>query len=88
MYFREAQKDDIPVPTKAEDITLPENGIVRIVAVNMPPVRRAWSKKAVKKTLTIPAWMEEELKDRKGINIPAVLQKALQKELDIKEPVV
>ena len=54
----------------------------------MTPVRRAWSRKAVKKTLTIPAWMEEELKKRGDVNISFVLQEALKKELDIREPVI
>ena len=53
----------------------------------MPPVRRAWSRKAVKKTLTIPAWMEEELRKREDVNVSLILQEALKKELKIKEPV-
>ena len=88
MYFREVRKDDIPSPTPAEDVAPPAGGFVQIVVAAMAPVRRAWSRKAVKKTLTIPAWMEEELKKRGDVNISFVLQEALKKELDIREPVI
>jgi len=87
MYFREKQKDDIPQPTPLENIFPEEEGFVQAVVAVMPPVRRAWSRKAVKKTLTIPAWMEEELRKREDINISSILQEALKERLDIKEPV-
>ena len=86
LYFREAQKDHIPAPTPAENVPRPQDGFVQIVVASMPQVRRAWSKKAVKKTLTIPAWMEEELKKRDDVNISFILQEALKDALDIKEP--
>jgi predicted RNase H-like HicB family nuclease len=87
MYFREEQKDEIPRPTPLEKITLEEGSFVQAVVAVMPPVRRAWSRKAVKKTLTIPAWMEEELRKREDVNVSLILQEALKKELKIKEPV-
>ena len=37
--------------------------------------------------LTIPAWMEEELRKREDVNVSLILQEALKKELKIKEPV-
>jgi predicted RNase H-like HicB family nuclease len=86
MYFREAQKDDIPSPTPSEKLSAPKDGIVQIVVAVMAPVRRAWSRKAVKKTLTIPAWMEEELKERSDINVSLLLQEAIKKELGVEEP--
>ncbi len=86
MYFREKQNDEIPQPTPFESITLEKGSFIQAVVAVMPPVRRAWSRKAVKKTLTIPAWMEEELRKHEGINISSILQEALKERLDIKEP--
>ena len=86
MYFREEQEDEIPQPTSFESITLEKGSFIQAVVAVMPPVRRAWSRKAVKKTLTIPAWMEEELRKHEGINISSILQEALKERLDIKEP--
>ena len=86
MYFREAQKDDIPTPSAVDATSSSSNGLVQMVVAFMPPVRRAWSRKAVKKTLTIPAWMEEELKKRDDVNVSQLLQDAIKKELNLKEP--
>lgn len=88
IYFREADKDIIPLPTSSEKIPSPSGGFVQIVVAVMGPVRRAWSRKAVKKTLTIPAWMEEELKKHENVNISFVLQEAIKKELGLKEPAI
>lgn len=87
MYFREAQKDDIPTPSTTNAIPCPPDGLVQMVVAFMPPVRRSWSRKAVKKTLTIPAWMEEELKKHDDVNVSQLLQEAIKKELNVKEPV-
>jgi antitoxin HicB len=86
MYFREEQADEIPQPTPVDKITPASGELVQIVVAVIPAVRRAWSRKAVKKTLTIPAWMEEELKKREDINISSILQEALKARLNIKEP--
>lgn len=88
MYFREAQKDDIPTPSAIGAASSPSNGLVQMVVAFMPPVRRAWSRRAVKKTLTIPAWMEEELKKRDDVNVSQLLQEAIKRELNLKEPAV
>ena len=51
MYFREVQKDCIPAPSAAT--TCPPDGLVQMVVAFMPPVRRSWSRKPLKKALTI-----------------------------------
>ena len=86
MYFREAQGDDVPPPTPLDAIPRPEGGLVQIVVAVMPPVRRSWSRRAVKKTLTIPAWMEEELRRHDEVNVSLLLQEAIRERLHIKEP--
>ena len=49
MYFRQEQKDEIPQPTPMENVALEEGSFVQAVVMVMPPVRRAWSRKAVKR---------------------------------------
>ena len=88
MYFREVQKDDIPTPSAIYAASFPSSGLVQMVVAFMPPVRRAWSRKAVKKTLTIPAWMEEELKKHDDVNVSQLLQETIKRELNLKEPAV
>ena len=44
--------------------------------------RKLYSNKAVKKTLTIPAWLNT-MAEKQEINFSTVLQSALKKELNI-----
>jgi predicted RNase H-like HicB family nuclease len=83
MYLREKEKDEIPVPTKLEDVKANPGEIVQLVVAVMPETRREHSQKAVKKTLTIPAWMEEELQKRSEVNVSLLLQKAIKQELNL-----
>ncbi len=43
MYFREEQHDEIPSPSKINDIAEPEGGFVQMVAAVMKPVRESWA---------------------------------------------
>ena len=83
MYYREIQKDEIPSPTPLKTIVVPEGQMVQLIVAAMPEVRRAHRQKAVKKTLTIPAWMEEALKEHSDINVSLLLQKAIKQELHL-----
>ena len=83
MYHREKEKDAIPTPTPLMEIRAHPGDLVQLVVAVMPPVRREFSQKAVKKTLTIPAWMEEELKKHDDINVSQLLQNAIKQELQL-----
>ena len=81
LYFLEKDKADIPAPSHIST-TQSEDSLSQLVVAYMPPVRRAWSQKAVKKTLTIPAWLEA-LAEEKKVNYSALLQQALKQELQV-----
>lgn len=81
MYYREIQKDEIPTPTPLGEIKALEGQVVQLVVASMPAVRREHRQKAVKKTLTIPAWMEEALQEHADINVSLLLQNAIKQEL-------
>ena len=83
LYFTEKDKLSVPTATPLGKIRTPKNAIVQLIVADMPPVRREYSQKAVKKTLSIPAWMEDELKKRPDINVSQVLQQALKQELNL-----
>lgn len=67
---------DYPHPSNINDIPKPKNGFVSYVSGN---VDLAKSGKAVKKTLTIPEWLNNRA-TQKGINFSQVLQEALIKQ--------
>ncbi|MDR1978297.1 MAG: type II toxin-antitoxin system HicB family antitoxin [Synergistaceae bacterium] len=83
MYLREKEKDEIPTATKLEDVKSNPGEIVQLIVAVMPEVRREHSQKAVKKTLTIPAWMEDELKKHSDVNVSLLLQNAIKQELNL-----
>jgi predicted RNase H-like HicB family nuclease len=83
MFLREKGKDSIPASTPLEQVKFDTGEIVQLVVAVMPAVRREFKQKSVKKTLTIPAWMEEELKNRNDINVSQLLQNAIKQELQI-----
>ena len=82
LVHREMDKDEIPTPTPLQGVEASEGAIRQLVVAVMPPVRRAWSKKAVKKSLTIPPYLAE-LADERRTNYPALLQQALREELNV-----
>lgn len=67
----------LPAATPVRDIDMPEDGFVSIVEAELVSKSRA-----VKKTLTIPSWLNE-IAEEKGVNFSAALQNALMKELNI-----
>ena len=73
--------DDIPAASLPEELDI-QDGIPVIVEFDMQEYLRKHHSRAVKKTLTIPEWLNEEAMAR-GINFSQVLQEALIGKLDI-----
>lgn len=71
-----------PHPTDIESLTPEKGAFVTLVAVDPDIYRR--NTKAIKKTLTIPAWLNEEA-EKKHINFSSILQEALKQELSLKQ---
>ncbi len=71
-------KEDIPKPSKIEDIKLEnEKGFVSYILLDLDKSNKiSNSKKSVKKTLTIPEWLNEKA-EKMSINFSQVLQEAL-----------
>jgi len=80
----EDNKKPIPKATSQEGIALEESQIVTLVSADTTEYRRIWDSRAVKKTLTIPSWLNS-LAEREGVNFSQTLQKALKEELQIAE---
>ena len=70
--------EDIPKPSRIEDIKLEnEKGFVSLVLLDLDRYMKLnSSKRAIKKTLTIPAWLNEKA-EKIGVNFSQVLQEAL-----------
>lgn len=84
LYDLEQRKQAIPPATAPQDIKVEGDDFITVIAVDTDYYKRYYEKKAVKKTLTIPAWLNKEAEEA-NINFSQTLQKALKHELDIAE---
>ena len=82
IYSMEEDKDIIPNPTPFSKIKLEKNQIVVPIEVWMPYHRSQIKTVYVKKTLTIPNWLDS-LAKLNNINFSQVLQDALKKKLNL-----
>ena len=78
---RKEEKEEIPMPSEIDKIQN-EEGIFVVIEFDMQEYLRKHNAKAVKKTLSIPQWLNEEA-TAMGINFSQVLQEALMKKLNI-----
>ena len=78
---RKEEKEEIPVPSEIDRIQ-GEDGTLVIVEFDMQEYLRKHNAKAVKKTLSIPEWLNEEA-TAMGVNFSQVLQEALMSKLNI-----
>ncbi|WP_186328138.1 type II toxin-antitoxin system HicB family antitoxin [Paenibacillus sp. 32O-W] len=86
LYVMEQDNDPIPDPSPLDSILkgLEENEAVCEVQVYMPTVRDAMESRAVKKTLTIPKWLNDAA-EQQHLNFSHVLQEGLKRNLGIHE---
>ena len=78
----EEDNEKIPEPSDLKDIKVEENQKTSLVSVWMPTVRKAINNKPIKKTLTIPQWLDVMARE-KDINFSYILQEGLKKELNL-----
>lgn len=69
--------EKLPLPTPLKDVTKDEeNAFVNVVGVNLEEYAKIYGDKAVRKTLSIPAWMDAYV-EKNGISCSRVLQDAI-----------
>lgn len=81
------EKEVVPAPSDISAVRLDEEescrkAFVNLVSVDVEEYAGRHFNKAVKKTLTIPSWLND-MAVRKGINFSATLQEALKERLDL-----
>lgn len=81
-YFEENKP--IPKHSDIKDVVANEyeNGFVTLIMVDMDIYMSKDATKAVKKTLSIPAWLNNTA-EKYNVNFSQILQKALIKELEL-----
>lgn len=82
LYDLEEQKAEIPPATDILNIACQNGEFSSLIECDTLEYRKFFNNKAVKKTLTIPAWLNT-MAEREEINFSALLQQALKTELRI-----
>lgn len=86
LYGMEQDGEAIPEPSSlkslARDEELKDNEVFFLVEAFMPAFREKQNKRFVKKTLSIPYWLNAEA-ERQGINFSHTLQQAIKQQLNI-----
>lgn len=82
LYSLEEDGKDTPTPTPLNEIKASETDVITLVKADTMEYRKMYNSKAVKKTLTIPGWLNEQA-ERSNVNFSKLLQDALMSELHI-----
>jgi predicted RNase H-like HicB family nuclease len=82
LYDLEQDNSPIPKASNQHDIEVLANQFTSIIAVDTDVYHRFYENKSIKKTLTIPMWLNERA-ERENINFSGVLQEALKARLHI-----
>ena len=80
LWGMEQDGDPIPLPTPFEKIPLKKGEMLCLLDVNMMDIRAQMDHRPVKKTLTIPYYLNEMAEER-HFNFSQVLQSALRERL-------
>ena len=80
----EQDGEPIPAPSDIRSLKLEEGDVPAMVEVNMKIYRARFLTRSVKKTLTIPYWLDLAAEDA-GLNFSQELQNALKAKLHISD---
>lgn len=86
LYYLEEDNDKIPTPRKINSIQTKDDEVLTLIHVWMVPVRDEMQNKHVKKTLTIPKWLNE-VGIQKKVNFSRLLQSAIKEYLNIEKSI-
>ncbi len=78
LAIAEENKEDIPPASKHDQLQLEKEEFVNLVPADTDDYRRRTDTKAVKKTLTIPSWLNHEA-ERLNAPYSQILQEGLKK---------
>ena len=84
LYDLEQDGKTIPKASKPQEVKTTGEQFASVIAVDTDTYRRYYENKSVKKTLTIPMWLNERAESA-NINFSQTLQKAIKNELHISD---
>ena len=76
LVVAEDEGNEIPAPTPQQKLDIPKNAACSIIRIDTLAYRAATDIKAVRKNVSLPAWMAT-LAEKRGVNCSQVLQDGL-----------
>lgn len=81
------EKKPLPEPSDISMIQKEEpSDVITLVDVDFAEYRKKNDRRSVRRNVTLPAWLDDAA-EKSGLNVSAVLQAALKKELNLAENV-
>ena len=75
-------KLDLPLASDLESMNCNDNEFINLIDVDLVEYRKKTGCKTVRRNVSIPSWINYRA-EKSGINVSAVLTKALKAELDL-----
>lgn len=82
MWLWDAESKSEPIPTATEAPLLESPQFINFIIADTDEYRKKYDNKAVKKTLSIPNWLNIQA-EQAGVNFSQVLQEALKEKLNV-----
>jgi len=82
LYGMEEDGDEIPQSSNLKDVICEHGYFCVLAEADMKLFRRLQGNKNVNRVITLPAWLNEEIK-RSGVNLSQLTQKALKEYLGV-----
>ena len=82
LMLEDIEEKDYPSPSNPADIAITGKQFMMMVSFDKLAYDKKYNAKAVKKTLSIPAWLNK-MAIEKNINFSNLLQNALMRELNV-----
>lgn len=84
LYLEGKEEAYYPAPLPPEEIQTDKGQFVMMIKFDKTSYDRKYNTKAIKKTLTLPAWLND-LAEQNHINFSSVLQNALKEKLQVED---
>ena len=82
VWEKKKKNEVIPPPSKSLNVSAPQ--FISMIVVDTDEYKRKYDNRAIKKTLTIPAWLNTKAESA-GVNFSAILQEGLKQHLHVQD---
>lgn len=82
LWNREEEKDDIPMPSSPEQITVPQEATLAMIKADTLAYRKLHDQKTIRRSITLPNRLDTIAREH-NINFSQLMQNAIRRECGI-----